>query len=76
MYVVVGTNVAKPGLNLRKLPSTGSEILGVEPIGSKLRVLDNPEDARKRIGKPGEWILVKDDKGRRGYVGAAYVREA
>ena len=76
MEVVVNTNVVRPGLNLRQLPSTTSEILGVEPVGTKLRVLDDPDEARARIGKVGQWILVKDQKGRRGYVGAAYVVEA
>jgi hypothetical protein len=76
MDVVVNTNVARPGLNLRKLPSTSSEILGVLPIGSKMRVLDDPTEARARIGKAGQWIQVKDEKGRRGFVGAAYVKEA
>ena len=76
MYVVVNNSVAKPGLNLRKQPSTASEILGVLPIGSKMKVLDNPTDARSRIGKAGQWIQVKDEKGRRGYVGATYVKEA
>ena len=75
MEVVVNTNVVRPGLNLRQLPSTSSEILGVEAIGTHLRVLDNPDEARARIGKVGQWILVKDQKGRRGYVGAAYVVE-
>lgn len=76
MEVVVNSNVVRPGLNLRQLPSTSSEILGVEAIGTRLRVLDNPDEARARIGKVGQWILVKDQKGRRGYVGAAYVVEA
>jgi len=75
MDVVVNNSVVKPGLNLRKLPSTTSEILGVLPIGSKMRVLDDPAEARARIGKAGQWIQVKDEKGRRGYVGAAYVKE-
>ncbi len=75
MDVVVNNSVVKPGLNLRKLPSTTSEILGVLPIGSKMRVLDDPTEARARIGKAGQWIQVKDEKGRRGYVGAAYVKE-
>lgn len=76
MEVIVSTNVAKPGLNIRKMPNTASEILGVEPVGSRLRVLDDPTETRARLGKAGQWILVKDDKGRRGYVGAAYVVEA
>jgi hypothetical protein len=76
MEVIVSNNVAKPGLNIRKQPSTASEILGVEPVGSRLRVLDDPTETRARLGKSGQWILVKDDKGRRGYVGAAYVIEA
>ena len=75
MEVVVGSNVVRPGLNLRQLPSTTSSILGVEAIGTRLRVLDNPDEARARLGKADQWILVKDQKGRRGYVGAAYVIE-
>lgn len=76
MDVIVNTNVSKPGLNLRQEPSTSSTILGVLPIGSKMRVLDDPTLARARIGKAGQWIEVKDEKGRRGFVGAAYVKEA
>jgi len=76
MEVIVSNHVSKPGLNIRKLPSTTSEIMGVEPVGSRLRVLDDPVKTRARIGKAGQWILVRDDKGRRGYVGAAYVVEA
>lgn len=75
MQVQVHTNVTRPGLNLRQLPSTSADILGVEAIGSMLRVLDHPDEARARIGKVGQWIFVKDNKGRRGYVGAAYVIE-
>ena len=74
--MIVANNVAKPGLNLRKQPSLSSEILGVEAIGSKLVVLDDPAQAAPRIGKGGEWLLVKDDKGRRGYVSAVYVQAA
>jgi hypothetical protein len=76
MDVIVGANVARPGLNLRKLPSTASNVLAVELIGARLRVLDDPAEARARIGNASLWILVKDDAGRRGYVNAAYVVEA
>ena len=76
MDVIVGANVARPGLNLRKLPSTASDILAVELIGVRLRVLDDPAQVRGCIGNASQWILVKDDAGRRGYVNAAYVVEA
>ncbi len=76
MTVMVNTNVAKPGLNLRKMASTSSQILAVLPIGSKMRVIGDPDEARARLGKSGQWIEVKDEKGRRGFVGSAYVKEA
>ena len=76
MNVIVGANAARPGVSLFQSPDAASPVLSVELIGASLRVLDDPAQARARIGGFGLWIWVQDGGGRRGYVNAAYVVEA
>ena len=74
--VVVLNSVGAPGTALRAKPSYTAQVLAVEPAGTILRVTeDNLNDARAHIGKKNEWIWVRDDQGRRGYVLAIFVAE-
>ena len=76
MMVVVLNSVGAPGTALRAKPSYTAQVLAVEPAGTILRVTeDNLNDARAHIGKKNEWIWVRDDQGRRGYVLAIFVAE-
>ncbi|MFN3742613.1 MAG: C39 family peptidase [Anaerolineales bacterium] len=74
MFVRV-KNLAAAGLRLREKPSYAGTVLNIEKAGARLRVLEPPESARKKIGKAGEWLEVKGTNNRRGFVMALYVEE-
>ena len=42
--------------------------------GTMLSVLDPAAKAKAKIGQANQWIQVREPGGKRGYVGAAYVR--
>ena len=74
--MVVLSAVGAVGTELRAKPSYSAQVLGTEPAGTIMRVTeDNQADVRARIGKKNEWIQVRDDQGRRGYIMAIFVAE-
>ncbi|MDX9991859.1 MAG: N-acetylmuramidase domain-containing protein [Anaerolineales bacterium] len=73
IFVIVSNAVGGAGLRMRKQPNQSASILNILPAGSSLRVLDEPEVARPKIGKTGDWLWVRDRKNREGYVAAWYV---
>lgn len=75
MKVVVLKIPNATGLNLRKEPSLSGAILGTIPSGTTIRVVGDVNAARQVIGKPNQWIEVKDQKGQRGFVAASFVKE-
>lgn len=74
MFVRV-KKLAAAGLRLRESPSYAGTVLNIEKPGARLRVLEPPESARKKIGKAGKWLEVKGTNNRRGFVMALYVEE-
>ncbi len=76
MWVVVLNTVGSQGTPLQAKPSYNAQTLATEPAGAALRVTeDNQASVRARIGKKNEWIQVRDNQGRRGYVMALVVAE-
>lgn len=76
LMLVVSSSVGTAGLRMRKTASKGGAIVATLPVGERLTVLDNPDKAKPKIGKANQWILVRDNKKRRGYVSAEYVELA
>jgi hypothetical protein len=76
MNVVVLSTVGTAGTALRAKPAYSAQVLATEPAGAILRVTeDSQADVRARIGKKNEWIQVRDNQGRRGYIMAVFVAE-
>ena len=62
-----------PGLRLRAQATTASDTLAFEAPGTVLTVLETEAAARPKIGVNGQWIRVRDESSREGYVAAWYV---
>ena len=74
LTVVVSEAVGTSGLRLRKAPSMGGALVMVLSAGTGLTVLEPAGKAKAKLGKANKWIYVREPGGKRGYVGAAYVR--
>ncbi len=72
LYVQVAAS-ALSGLSLRAAPTTNADILAIEASGSYLRVLEDETSARQKIGVINQWIHVRDNENREGYVAAWYL---
>ena len=66
---------AEAGLRLRSAPTTASATVAIEPPGANLLILEPLEEAKPKIGVYDQWIHVRDEAGRAGYVAAWYVEE-
>ena len=64
---------ASTGLRLRAQPTTASDFLSLAAAGSYLRVLEDENSARQKIGVINQWLHVRDSQGVEGYVAAWYV---
>ena len=62
-----------PGLRLRARATIASDTLAFEAPGTVLTVLETEAIARPKIGVNGQWIRVRDESSREGYVAAWYV---
>jgi hypothetical protein len=76
LTVVVSDAVGTGGLRMRKTASLGGALILVLAAGTRLTVLDPAGKAKARVGKANQWIQVREPGGKRGYVGAAYVKLA
>ncbi len=76
MTLVVSDAVGTSGLRLRKTPSMGGTLIMVLKAGTQLTVVEPVNKAKQKIGKPNQWIYVREPNGNRGYVGAEYVKLA
>ncbi len=66
--------VAEDGLAFRRRPVISPKTLIRRlPLNAELLVLEPEDSAVDKLGKPGEWLLVKDVKGKQGYVAAWHV---
>jgi len=73
-YVKVPVTVAS-GLRLRSGPTTASDTVAIEPPGALLRVTEPVDVALPKIGVYDQWIKIRDEAGRDGYVAAWYVEK-
>jgi len=76
MTLVVSDAVGTSGLRLRKTPSMGGILVMVLKAGTQLTVVEPINKAKQKLGKPNQWIYVREPNGNRGYVGAEYVKLA
>lgn len=76
LVVFVSSLVGPGGLRMRQQPSLGGSLITVLSAGTRLTVLEKPENARPKIGKANQWLYVRDGAKNRGYVAAQYVTEA
>lgn len=74
LTLVVSEAVGTSGLRLRKTPSKGGILVMVLKAGTKLTVVEPAGKAKKKVGKTNQWIHVREPNGKRGYVGAEYVK--
>jgi uncharacterized protein YkwD/uncharacterized protein YgiM (DUF1202 family) len=76
LTVVVLASVSDGGLRMRAQATTYATVVSIEPPGAQLTVLDNPDEARPKIGVRNQWLWVQDRQGRSGYIAAWLVEEA
>jgi len=75
LYVAVAPSVGTLGLRLRSEPEfNGPTIKGLS-VGTRLKVLDDIEEAEPKIGAIANWLNVSDPSGLVGYVAAWYVEK-
>ena len=75
LYVAVSPSVGSLGLRLRSEPDyDGSTITGLS-VGTRLKVLEETEQAEPKIGVLAKWVNVSDPDGLVGYVAAWYVEK-
>ncbi len=76
LTLIVSDAVGTSGLRLRKTPSMGGTLIMVLKAGTQLTVVEPVNKAKQKLGKPNQWIYVREPNGNRGYVGAEYVKLA
>jgi hypothetical protein len=76
LSLVVAEAVGTGGLRLRKTPSLGGSLILVLAAGTRLTVLEPAGKAKAKVGRANQWIQVREPGGKKGYVGAAYVKLA
>jgi hypothetical protein len=76
LIVVVSNAVGSNGLRLRQTPSKGGTLVMVLKAGTRLTVVEPINKAKAKVGKINQWIYVREPNGKKGYVGAEYVKLA
>jgi hypothetical protein len=76
LTLIVSDAVGTAGLRLRASPSAGGALIMVLAAGTRLAILDPAGKAKAKLGLPNQWIQVREPGGKKGYVGAAYVKLA
>jgi len=74
LVVVVSNSVGSSGLRLRKTASKSGALIMVLKAGVRLTVIEPAVKAKAKIGKANQWIYVREPNGKRGYVGAEFVK--
>jgi hypothetical protein len=54
----------------------GGALVKMVKAGTKLTVVEPAKAAKSKIGKPNQWLYVREPNGNRGYVAAEYVKLA
>jgi SH3-like domain-containing protein len=73
-YVKIPVSV-EAGLRLRSGPTIAFTTVAIEPPGVLLRIVEPVDVAIPKIGAYDQWIKVRDETGREGYVAAWYVEK-
>jgi uncharacterized protein YgiM (DUF1202 family) len=71
--VRVSVSVGEHGLRFRSKPDLSAPVVGVLSAGSELELLEPQEPALSRVGVFGQWLQVKDEHDRQGFVAAWFV---
>ena len=71
LYVTPTTD----GLAMRAAPSLGGNLVKRLPFTSRLKVIEDVEATRRKLGVFNAWIHVQDITGQQGYVAGWYVTE-
>ncbi|MBN2388794.1 MAG: SH3 domain-containing protein, partial [Anaerolineales bacterium] len=61
------------GLRVRSQPSLGGAFVAVIKAGRQMVILDPPAEARVKAGQAGQWLHVRTQDDKEGYVAAQYV---
>jgi len=64
IFVSVSKSVGSNGLRMRKQASVAATLIAIQPAGSSLRVLDDADVAKPKIGKANSWLWVRDRQDR------------
>jgi len=73
LRVKVSNSVGARSLRLRSTPSLSGPVLGVLPADTQLAILEPEEQALTKLGVFNQWLNVKDNNDRQGYVAAWFV---
>ena len=76
LVVIVSISVGSSGLRLRKTASKSGALIMVLKAGTRLTVIEPAAKAQAKIGKANQWIYVREPNGKRGYVGAEFIKPA
>ena len=71
--VRVSNSVSEHGLRLRSKPDLSAHVVGVLSTGSQFELLEPQDVALSKVGVFGQWLKVKDGRGRQGFVAAWFV---
>ncbi|HBG74217.1 MAG: hypothetical protein A2X25_03750 [Chloroflexi bacterium GWB2_49_20] len=73
VYVVVSEKVGSQALRLRAQPNTMAAVLAGEVAGTKLKIMEDTQLAKPKIGVIGQWLDVMDPQSQQGFVAAWFV---
>jgi hypothetical protein len=76
LVVIVSNSVGSSGLRLRKTASKSGALIMVLKAGTRVTVIEPSAKAQTKIGKTNQWIYVREPNGKRGYVGAEFIKPA
>ncbi len=74
VFVYVSNDVGDRGLIIRKIADDSSAQVGSAPARAPLKVLDDVDVVKKRVGVVGKWLNVRASGGVEGYVAAWFVK--
>jgi Bacterial SH3 domain len=73
LILLVSQSVGQGGLRLRDAPSENGIVVSILPAGTQLTSLEPAGLALPKSGQAEQWLNVRDENGRLGYVAAGYV---
>ncbi len=73
LKVVVSASAGASGLKVFARASTSSKVVSTQSVGSVLACLDPQDVARSKVGVKGQWLYIRYDVAKKGYVQAEFV---